>query len=105
MPVAVSMVQASNRFPVEGLRLLQVALILGDNRQIIELHGDTRMIVAEHPSIDVQGALIGLPRKRPLALARVNAREIVQQRGNIRRLRAGRLQNVETVHVEILGLA
>ena len=81
---------------------LQVTHILRDDGQIIETHGDTRMIVAEDPPIDVQCPLVGLLGERPLLLIAYTFREVIQQRRNVGGRGAGGFQNIQAAVVEML---
>ena len=83
MAVAVGTLFAAHRIEVKRLRVLQVSHVLRDDGQIVKQIGYARMIVAEHASINVQGAFVGLLRQLPLLLACVDFRQIVEHRCNI----------------------
>ena len=83
MPLAIGAFLPANGIAIERLGELEVAHVLRDDGQIVQMHGHARMIVAEYAPVDVQRALISLLGERPLLLARIHLREIVEHRGHV----------------------
>ena len=72
MAVAVGAFLPLDCIAIESLGLRQVAHILRDDRQILQIERYARMIVAEHTAIDLQCTFVSLFCKRPLLFARVH---------------------------------
>ncbi len=78
MALAVDALHPIERVAVLRLRLLQVAHVLRDDRQILQALRDAGMIIAENTPIYLQSPLVSLLGEIPLLIARVHFGQIVQ---------------------------
>src|SRR5271154_3871153 len=99
MSVAVCTLLTLQRIEIKRLRLLQFPHILRDDGQIFEEVGYARMIIAEYPSLNIQGSFPGLLRQHPLLLAAVNFSEIVEHKRNVGQRCRVRLQDAKALNV------
>ncbi len=85
MPLAEHSLQDLHRFLVQRRRFLELALRLQRDREVLQMHADLRMIVAERLPIDVQRRAIQRRGAVLPAAIGIQAGQLVHHRGRVGR--------------------